>query len=313
MKKSIKNYGLMALATALCAIGMQACWIGDSDCYTRTQCTRVCDWWECWDDCTEQYLCEDDYYYNPGGESSYQCRENRDCSQNSYCQNGKCYQYNSGDTPFCGNCSITDDCIEGGAVCVGMDDGTQTCMRACDYDTDCPNGFECLAMEGKTANGSRVSSKQCYPTNGSCDANFCKDSRDCVQNAECVNNVCVVPTTNLNECNRHSDCDGYGIYNTCYKNSDGESYCAATCYTDEQCDIGYNCYLTKSKSSSMRSNPLDSGICLTVKDGSCIFSADCGDGMVCNNGKCAVTCKSDRDCTTSTDFKFYCEGGICVP
>ena len=308
MKKAFRKYGLMALAAAFCAIGMQGCFV-DSDCYTRTSCSTVCDWWTCYDDCWDDYICEDDYDYRPGGYNEAQCYDNRDCDIDSYCEDGRCYQYNSGSVPFCGQCDITDDCKEGGAVCVNLGDSTNACLRLCDYDRDCPEGFSCLDMEG-VAPGSRVSSKQCYPKNESCDASYCRDSNDCVQNADCINHRCEVSTQNLNECSRKEDCSGYGAdYAVCYTSKrKNESYCTQSCFADTQCDPGYSCYLAPNRQSN--GSVLDSGICLTPDDGKCVFSSDCGDGMLCNDGKCMLKCSSDRDCY-SDYISFSCVSGVC--
>ena len=308
MKKAFRKYGLMALAAVACVLGMQGCYV-DSDCYTRTSCATVCDFFYCWDECDEEYICEEDDNYYPNWNEA-QCYTNRDCASDSYCQSGQCYQYNSGSVPFCGKCDITDDCIEGGAVCVALDDNTQACMRYCEDSSTCPQGYSCLEMAGAAPSGG-VKTKQCYPDNGSCDASYCRDSRDCVQNGDCIGNRCVVPTTNLKECENNNQCaEKYGDYGICFKNKNDERYCTQTCYVDSQCDVGYSCYLPKSN--TVNKKILDMGICLTSNDGGCVFSSDCDTsiGMVCNDGKCMKTCSRNEDCQ-SDYVPFQCIGGIC--
>lgn len=63
--------------------------------------------------------------------------------------------------PLCGGCQSTADCAEG-ACLVNNETGERFCGRRCDDASDCPDGFECIAVQG-------VSSSQCVPSSSTCD------------------------------------------------------------------------------------------------------------------------------------------------
>ncbi len=371
MKKSLKkNLGLV-LAAALCACGLQACYVDDNCieryntacsydcvdlCEPRAVCElrpvcdyeTMCDLFSCWDEYTcwdEEYCWNESYCFTDCAEHCHdylvcekppQCYNDYDCGVGSVCRGGKCMgtgpisgpgnggpgnggpgnggpgnNGNNGTVAMCGACNSWADCAENNSECVLLDDNSQVCTRACSSDNDCANGFYCGSIDG-----GHSGSKQCLPYNGSCDANYCSKDADCMgENATCdtKSHSCTLSKKNLNECETYADCKGSTNsngeeLNVCvqYSNTDKTSanYCTIDCYSDRGCDAGYYCYLTKAD--------LESGVCFRDQSLACRADSDCSEkGMICNNGKCTLSCSTNDDCS-SPSKRFSCIQGACV-
>ncbi len=365
MKNVLASRISFVLAAALCACGLQACYV-DSNCLERTEyscgvscgtvcspvchtesvcessCSTVCDAFYCWDECVDVCnpydVCVDECWQDCAEhchpytvcEEPPECWTDRDCGANATCRGGVCEYYGGGGyTPapnpqggqssqrgsvaMCGLCNRSGDCYEDGAACTLLDSGEQVCTRACETFADCPSGYSCVVVSDNSVS---QSVQQCIPANNSCSTSYCNSDADCFENGICDNHSCVLSQNNLSECNTYQDCidagyksniDGAAL-NICIQYTDTSNnkanYCTIDCYTDRECDSGYFCYLSE--------NNLDSGICFRGNELACTRDEDCsGKGMVCNNGRCSVSCFQDADCNAK-NANFRCLNKVCI-
>ena len=305
-----KKLGILA-ALAMLSCGLQACFVevDNQHCERRYSCDYVCNsyvitdcgFYSCWDeiieDCGEVCSWYDECYYV----DSDTCRHDRDCGHNQYCSNGSCYN-KGGYGQHCDPCNKSGDCADINGACVALNSGEQVCLSGCQSSADCPINYECQGVADHN-----LSRSVCVPNNESCDNSYCRSDMDCVENASCINNRCELDMTNLNECDSHADCSGYGDYYVCVKSADEANnpvnYCSMVCYSDSGCEAGYTCQLSVP-------NDLESGVCYRDNEHACVYSSDCEGGMVCQNGHCMKSCSSNADCASPSNG-FSCVAGVC--
>ncbi len=325
MRKSIMKKVPFVLASVLCAFGLQACFVDSNDLVCRTEyscgveCVDYCEprtngWYE-WDECWE--TCDDVCHAYEVCENPPECYDDWDCGYGYSCWGGECFRDSNshagqqGNVGLCGSCNDSMDCSGRGSLCVELDTTKEhVCGTSCLRDEDCASGYQCNAyMDNNQSVG------QCVPMTGSCRNNYCRDDYDCTNNASCEDHRCVfdkkLPNTNPNECTTYKDCAAYMAndgtpLNICInyeENGQKINYCTIDCYTDAGCDKGYYCYLEKAD--------LDSGICFRGTEHACVYDKDCDGSMLCRNGKCTLSCNSDRDCVSGSN-KFTCDNGACI-
>ncbi len=313
-----------------------------TECYEHQVCQPYCDAYSCWDDCWMQTSCDtvcdgsapDDDYFN---EPAY-CFSDHDCNEGRICVSGSCKAADTDDRGqggLCQACQSRQDCGEQDALClqINYDESTgfaeTVCGRACELDSECPSGFECLKVSDDDS-----LSPQCVPEQDSgglrtCDAGDdleCVGASDCAVGESCVNNTCQGPSNA--ECNADSDCaggqkcSGYQCVDQCVAGDcgdgemciDGECVretisCVfnADCPDDARCVDG-QCAATCSESDDCGANErCRQGVCEYIE---CYQTSDCSAGQVCVEASCEQGCQQDSDC----GFGFICSGfNFCQP
>ena len=314
---------MLAVGLVLSAFALQGCYVDADKCRNYTSCNTVCDYdiwgraYNCADVCETTEYCEAQRYYRP------ECYYSSDCGGSAICLDGYCVSnhdsfYDTGYVQTCGYCNNSGQCAGRESACTLLASNEQVCTQSCrdtTYSSDCPNGYACVTYGDP---GNFVT--QCLPLNDSCDPNYCTNDWECSNNSYCISNRCVAPYN-------YDSCTGSTLscaeiagpdYPVCVKSEAGHtSYCTNTCSHDLDCGDPrsvYTCALTSGNTSY--TNALDSGVCMVRSDAYCQYSMDCPGDLSCVNGRCTVSCYSDRDCMNSYSQNngiqdYYCAGGYC--
>jgi hypothetical protein len=302
------------------------------ECEEYEVCETYCDAWTCWDECWYETHCyEDCTYVEEEPIDSTQCYSDIDCYDGEICVAGYCEPPTTderGLAGLCQTCETDADCAEGGALCLRLNfdttsrTGEKVCGRTCEYNHECPTGFEC----------SRISSEagvpaQCIPIKGTNEKRTCNPSpelecvkaTDCAIGESCVNNECQGPDDA--ECSSNRPCPSGEVCRNfscvapdepeCVDRSDCSSgqvcldgKCESrndSCVFNEECDgdakcVDGQCNSTCSESSECGPNErCRQGLCEQI---GCRRSADCAAGEVCVDAYCAASCQRDADCGT---------------
>lgn len=179
-------------------------------------------------------------------------------------------------------CDAEADCADGllcfNAVCVDPGASSSNCI----VDAQCPDGSVCL--NGKCAKGSAT----------------CQTDEDCLDEENCVSQVCVNSHNPDPDCETDEDCDDDKV---CTKGACIDPEPPPTCETDEDCGENESC--------------TEDGTCQPDEPPGCQNDEDCDQGTCdTETGKCVVDappceqdidCNDDDDCTTD-----FCVNESCV-
>ncbi len=272
------------------------------DCYDYEVCETYCDAWSCWDECWWETSCdtyceettiiEEEYYDDPVVE----CYSDIDCGEGQICVADSCEPLDTDANGFaglCQSCETNADCVEGDALCIQLNfdqatsTGEKVCTRSCEYNHECPAGFECINISSEVGTPA-----QCLPVKGEFEKRTCNPSpelecvraTDCALGESCVANECVGP--NDAECDSNNPCSNGEVCRnfTCVAEN------APECTTRTDCASGEICI---------------DGSCEAAAE-SCVFNSEC-DGGACVDGKCASSCSADSECGANE----HCRAGLC--
>ena len=307
MKLITACLGLLVAATTLsgCLIVAEDGGECYDDCYDYEVCETYCDAWSCWDECwyetSCETFCEDTSTYTETEviiDNGADCYNNFDCADGQICIANTCKPRDTEDRGLAGLCQVCEsdaDCSEDNALCIRLNfdqasrTGESVCTRTCEYNHECPAGFECIRVSQE--NGTPA---QCLPVitdfgKRTCNSSpelECVRATDCELGESCVNNSCVGP--NDAECDSNNACaNGQECRN--FECVDAN---APECATRTDCNSGENCI---------------DGSCVAAAE-SCVFNEEC-DGGMCVDGTCLSTCDSDSECASGEQ----CRAGLCEP
>ena len=301
------------LAVMVAAVSLSGCMVisthhDDANCYESCSdyevCESYCDAWSCWDECWYETTCdtyceETTEVTEVVSETVVGCYSSVDCGKNEICIADQCQPKDTderGLAGLCQACSTNQDCIEPGSLCIRLNfdqasrTGEKVCSRTCEYNHDCPQGFECLNISSEVG-----VSAQCLPVWTEFEKRTCNPSpelecvraNDCELGESCVNNSCVGPERA--ECDSNRACpDGQTCRNfTCQLDSAPECARRSDCSTNQIC--------------------ID-GACEELSE-QCVFNEECDGGAVCVDGACRAECSQDGDCSQQE----ACVQGLCAP
>lgn len=308
MKPTLKA----ALALAFAVFNLSGCLIvsdnQDGGCYDDCRdyevCETYCDPWECWDECwwetTCDTYCEDTTVdVNVDVTTTVDCFNDFDCGEGQICVADVCKPRDTEDNGLaglCQTCSNNADCVEDTALCIQLNfdqatsTGEKVCTRTCEYNHDCPSGFECINVSSEVGVPA-----QCLPVKGEFEKRTCNPSpelecvraTDCAVGESCVNNNCKGP--NDAQCDSNNPC---ASGQTC-RNFACVAVDAPECTTRTDCRSGEICI---------------DGNCEAAAAEGCVFNAEC-DGGMCVDGTCLSTCTSNAQCGSGEN----CRAGLCEP
>ncbi len=274
------------------------------ECYEYEVCETYCDSWECWDECwwetscdtyCEEVVIEEHVVYD---DTTVDCYSDVDCGSSQICVADRCVAADSDERGLgglCQACETNNDCVEPGALCIELsfDQATTTgemvCTRPCEYNHECPAGFECINISSEVG-----TSPQCLPVLTEFEKRTCNPSpelecvraSDCGLGESCVVNECVAPEGA--ECSTRTPC---GAGESC-RNFKCVAADQAECVTRTDCASGSSCI---------------DGECIAAAN-SCVFNEEC-DGGACVDGSCLSTCTADANCGPNE----HCRSGLCEP
>ena len=271
------------------------------ECYDYEVCETYCDAWECWDECWWETscttVCEETVVVDDT--PAAQCYSDLDCGEGQICVGDVCKPRDTEDNGLSGLCQVCEteqDCSDDGALCIRLNfdqattTGEKVCTRPCEYNHECPAGFECINVSSEVG-----VSPQCLPILTEFEKRTCNPSpelecvraSDCGVGESCVANECVAPEHA--ECSSRTPCaDGETCHNfKCIAADEPE------CTTRTDCASGEVCI---------------DGACAAAAEEGCVFNEEC-DGGMCVDGSCLSTCEADTDCGTGE----RCRAGLCEP
>ncbi|MBN1946141.1 MAG: hypothetical protein JW797_10720 [Bradymonadales bacterium] len=284
--------------------------------YIETECWDVvdvyCDAWGCWEEwhteCVDYCVDVDEAYTSP------ECLEDYHCPTGYWCDRERCVPIGGGSSGsgLCEPCQTNADCEEPGALCLDLtpDATTGYCGRSCTGGSDCPAGYECLAIAGESVH-------QCVPERRdgvrSCEEVRptpveCSGPNDCPDPLVCEQGRCVMPMTS--PCEDEGDCQpGETCVDDVCVPQPIECTSRAQCEADEECVDGTCRTLCDTQEDCPPDQLCLGGLCSPPPPPECSTGADCeGEGpFYCINGSCRPACQTDEDC----DFGYYCRGFYC--
>lgn len=263
------------------------------ECYDYEVCETYCDSWECWDECWWETSC--DTYCEEviiEEEVVYEDYEDYDCVADNCVDPGSDEQGLGG---LCQSCETNADCVEDDALCIELSfdqattTGEKVCTRPCEYNHECPAGFECINISSEVG-----TSAHCLPVLTDWGERTCNPSpelecvraTDCGLGESCVANECVAPEGA--ECSSQRPCASDEVC----RNFECVPADAAECVTRTDCSTGESCI---------------DGSCIAAAE-SCVFNEEC-DGGACVDGTCLSTCSADSECGANEQ----CRSGLCEP
>lgn len=291
----MKRTFFYCISSIMLALFLQGCLIVSdgteydscTDCYDYEVCQTWCDAWTCWDECHWEtscsYVCNDAPYYPDNG--TVECYSTLDCEGDAICVNDYCHRPNTeerGVSGLCQVCETQQDCVEENARCISLNfdrvsrKGESICARDCEYNTDCPTGFECVNISDEPGVPAQCLPKKDSNNLRTCNAGAdleCVRATDCAVGESCVNNVCNGPKDA--ECTSNTPC---GAGKEC-RNFKCEAVGSPECLTRSDCGATEVCI---------------DGECIK-QNAACVFNAEC-DGGACVNGECVASCSKDADC-----------------
>ncbi|RJO68670.1 MAG: hypothetical protein C4523_07225 [Myxococcales bacterium] len=219
-----------------------------------------------------------------------------------------------GDVPvgdLCQRCEQDPDC--GGTENYCMEDlsGTKFCARLCGEDAPCPSDYRCADIFSGTG---EVSSSQCLPQSGYCDASGDGDEHPAGAQGFCE------------PCDTHDDCGG--VFDRCLPAADSQTYCGTDCAHDQPCNFP-NTYCKRISETVRQCWPISNDCRNLSPDGDvpdgdypngdypdgdypdgdwpdgdlpfeCTFDSDCPPGQICDLLECVdilcSPCNSFFDC-----------------
>lgn len=216
------------------------------------------------------------------------CTEPKNCGSGSWCD--PCVGHCQPQATLCQPCTSAGLCnVDGGCrsaeqagcadqgVCIPFASGGSFCGMACLSSAGCPNGYECITVDG-------AAEKQCAPTSGECDAlGLCETDVDCPEGEVCLEGpqVCGPGCTDDAACPNGNVCD--------------KARCVPPCADDSECVLPALCD--------------DGGHC---KDpNACQTWTECPPEHYCqkSDGQCVPGCQLDEQCS---DAAKVCDDGSCV-
>lgn len=242
------------------------------------------------------------------------CKQNCDCAQGEFCNNGKC---EAGPNPvYCCSkpgCPSNESCYEvngsigtcKGTKCTKNEEcGTVRCTQA---GNQCTELTPQCQRDGSCQSASKTITGQCSPS-GKCVAEQeCKVDCDCPQTVTCVQGKCVPLSSRRSFCCDKPGCaqgqactkkDGSsGVCSApkaCRSNSDcGQPKCsnlgATECLTETPiCDTATGTCSLKSGQTKNSRCDATSGTCKPIPPEGCKTTCDCPQGQACLNGTCGV-------------------------
>lgn len=280
----------------------EECW---DECYDYEVCETYCDPWGCWDECWYETVCdtycedvyvEEEVVVEEKFDGECECYSDIDCEGSDVCVANECKPLNTEDnglSGLCQSCETNHDCVEDGAICtkLNFDQATSTgekvCTRPCEYNHECPAGFECINISSEVGVAA-----QCLPVLTDFGKRTCNPSpelecvraTDCGLGESCVNNSCQGPTSA--ECDSNNACSA-GLTCRNFKCVDANE---PECATASHCASGQICV---------------DGSCEASAE-TCVFNDEC-DGGACVDGQCASSCNADADCGANE----FCRSGLC--
>lgn len=321
------------------------------DCYDYEVCETYCDAWSCWDECWWETscttYCEETLVEDTVTEPVHteECYSDVDCGEGTICVADRCQPRDTeerGLGGLCQSCETNADCMEEGALCIRLNfdqattTGEKVCTRTCEYNHDCPSGFECINVSSEAGTPA-----QCLPMKTEFEKRTCNPSpelecvraTDCAVGESCVNNACVAPDSaecgtnrpcasgqvcrnqacvadDAPECVDRNDCSSgeLCIDGSCEASAEG-------CVFNEECDDGMcvdgQCLSSCSTDANCAAGEhCREGLCEPL---SCRRSADCSAGEICVDAQCETTCQSDSHCGTGTGYVCDTAYGYCKP
>lgn len=293
----MKRLVWILMAAAVMAVGLSGCLIADGNssgecCYQYEVCDTYCDpYGNCTRDCWFEESCPatcDSGGTDSNNQNGDFCYSDVDCSGEDVCVNNSCQRPDTsqrGTAGLCQACETNSDCVDPNALCIELQRDGGPAERVCTTPCDggCPNGFECVGIDG---------SNQCLPEANSADVRTCADApnlecvtaSDCAAGESCVNNKCEAPDTA--ECTADGDCGAGEVCDRqeCVPDSGAE------CTTRSDCASGEVCV---------------DGVCEGGTQ-SCVFNNECDDGL-CVDGQCYSSCSTDDECGRLE----HCRQGVC--
>lgn len=301
------------------------------DCYEYEVVETYCDAWSCWDDyrwettCTT--TCESVHYPEPGQPA--ECYSDLDCRSGTICIQDQCVRADTnarGSSGLCQTCETRHDCVEEDARCIRLNydpvsnTGEKVCARDCDYNHECPAGFECVNISDEPGVPS-----QCLPIKGTNEKRTCNPTpdlecvraNDCALGESCVHNVCQGPEnaecSGTRPCPSGQECRSFTCVDTntptCVDRSDcrNNEICidgqcqrqTETCVFNEECDTSARCVDGQCVSICSDANDCGAnercrqGLCEVIE---CRRSADCSAGHLCVEARCEKHCTSNAEC-----------------
>ena len=245
------------------------------------------------------------------------CNQDDDCIESAFCFDPESY------TSFVGGycskeCARQGDTCPDGSKC--WDIGIELCLKECDTDEDCREGYVCSDMDEDGGKGCFVANEYSNNPDGAPVGAKCTETQDCITTAACIENDYFVDGYCLVfGCDAENPCPG-GDQDVCIPFSNGAT-CLDKCTpsaTTSECRKNYTCF-----SFGMGYNACYPG-CTVNSSGA---SLDCEEGYHCNGvpgdlGECVVYCEADSDCgsfskcNTEThmceELDCNTEGGGCV-
>ncbi|GAB4297918.1 MAG: hypothetical protein Kow0090_13250 [Myxococcota bacterium] len=272
------------------------------------------------------------------GEPNVKCDKEHPCQSGYFCLEGGCIAESEAENSLLEKEII---CAEDTHCPAGLKCVENTCRMACENDAGCPKGAIC--KEGYCFSAELGGDGKTYLDGGNDDdydnPDECFLDSDCrFKNgyAACINNRCVLTGCILGFSDRNRDdrdgCEyqcSKGAMETCNGLDDN---CNGQIDEDSTlCDEGLNCYEGKcvqpcavqcEKDGETRCTSLLSlQICVYNETADCLewsSSVQCPDGMMCEEGRCTPSCKSNceregaKECLSDSSYRACVRSGDCL-
>ncbi|KAK2714568.1 hypothetical protein QYM36_008952 [Artemia franciscana] len=222
----------------------------------------------------------------------------KDCPPDYVCRNGQCINPCIG---FCGPNAICE-MFNSEPVCTcdtGFTTGGGGCSRegvGCDSDGDCESG---ACVDGACKVSCQVKTdcavgETCF--SGLC-STPCRGSSQCATGQACIGGICAPGCRTDSDCPTKQSCINNKCEDPCQFNSCGKNaICAVSNHVvDCECPKGFVGFPTAQQG------------CVRAPS-SCRGDNACGDGFICEGGKCISACKEKSECSEGE----HCLKGMCL-